>query len=263
MMRFAQDAVDKAQSLPVEKCNAVAGLFLFIKDEGESTGIDELRHAADSALSSRALLPLTGPEASKCGNTRKRRMVSQTMSRNGGTSAPPTSRPRKKISCGFCTGSHTISTCQNVKRLGRRQKSPDDLMKFISDSFSPQHALWDSFAVCRLLPNNDKPLSSLPKGIKWMCIHGLYVLEAGVQCGAPATVLDDEVAVKVSCFGPLGAVIGSQSAGGQDFADRMAGYGVVRAWMTAHPKNVIVDNAFGLPPILPSVVNLINHRLFI
>ena len=177
--------------------------------------------------------PKLGPEASKVGAPRQLRLASSVMARNGGTK--PTRGGRQKNRCKFC-GAKTcgnVSTCVLLKRVGARVRL-NALGSLVQNDLNPRTARVDETAKARLVTSEKPVLCSLPKGTKWLVIHGAYDLRTAAT--AMTQILQEaQTGIEVSCIGVAGVII--DLGNGMNFGNRMAYYSVVRDWIASEGKS--------------------------
>jgi hypothetical protein len=241
LMKEAAKLANYASNAPPQQREAVYASLITIREilEGKSrespAGIVEtLQNATSSSMTSAHCgKPKLGPEASKVGAPRQLRLASSVMARNGGTK--PARGGRQKNRCKFC-GAKTcgnVSTCVLLKRVGARVRL-NALGSLVQNDLNPRTARVDEMAKARLVTSEKPVLCSLPKGTKWLVIHGAYDLRTAAT--AMTQILQEaQTGIEVSCIGVAGVII--DLGNGMNFGNRMAYYSVVRDWIASEGKS--------------------------
>jgi hypothetical protein len=220
--------------------------------EAPSAVVETLQNATGRVVTNRFHgQPKTGPEANKQGAPRQSRLISAAMARNGGTK--PRQGGRSKNKCTFCgtTSCGNISTCVELKNIGRRI-SQNDLGSLVQNDLNPSNARMDEKAKAQLVTVDKPVLSSLPKGTKWLVIHGVHDLRT-VSSATTSVLNETQTGIEVSCLGNAGVTI--DFGYGMNFCNRMTYYSVVRDWIASAGKTgcgktnsrVIVSHSFNVP----------------
>jgi ferredoxin len=115
-------------------------------------------------------MPIPAVGYCKEGPTKRRRIPSSTMERNGGSTQAPVANQKQPAKCGFCkqTG-HCILVCPQKRKHGKHL-SHKDLSEFIKEKLSGSRA--------RPLPHEfiGKPcLVSTSKDVMFLVLHGIYL----------------------------------------------------------------------------------------
>jgi hypothetical protein len=104
----------------------------------------------------------------------------------------------------------------------------------VQNDLNLQTARVDETAKAWLVTSEKPVLCSLPKGTKWLVIHGVYDLQTAAT--AMTQILQEaQMGIEVSCIGVAGVII--DLGNGMNFGNRMAYYSVVRDWIASEGKS--------------------------